>query len=374
MKRIILVRSTKPESDSRLTKTASFLFDLGYDLLILGWNRNGDAKNKEEIRIGNRTIKTRLFGEVCPHGQGVKNTFRLLHFMKWVKKELKKEKDNVFAIHACDFDCGTPVRKFAKKYNVKYVYDIYDLFSLSRRMPKCLIPFINHKDKKIINNAFATIICTDERKAQISFAKPKRLFVIYNSPEIPNDLRNKNVFDSKVLKICYVGIFSNNRLLSEICDEVSKNQNIHLYIGGFGVLEEKISSFAKNFENITFMGAMQYQKVLELESNCDALFATYDPSVKAHKMSAPNKFYEAIGLNKPIIVCKDTGIDNLVTKYDVGEVCEYSGASFVKACNNLLNKDRYNLCVKNTNEAYPHYSFEKNKETIKTIYDLIEEN
>ena len=52
-------------------------------------------------------------------------------------------------------------------------------------------------------------------------------------------------------------------------------------------------------------GKLQYSQTLALESQCDIRVATYDPSIRNHKYSAPNKFYESLMLGKPIIMAKD---------------------------------------------------------------------
>ena len=44
----------------------------------------------------------------------------------------------------------------------------------------------------------------------------------------------------------------------------------------------------------------------------------YDPNVPNHRYSAPNKFYEALALGKPIVVAKGTGIDVEVERLGVG--------------------------------------------------------
>ena len=50
-----------------------------------------------------------------------------------------------------------------------------------------------------------------------------------------------------------------------------------------------------------------------------------------HQLCAPNKFYEALALSKPIIVCKGTGIDNIVQENKIGIVINYSASEFYDA-------------------------------------------
>lgn len=75
---------------------------------------------------------------------------------------------------------------------------------------------------------------------------------------------------------------------------------------------------------------------MDLESKGKVLFAVYNPDVPNNRLSAPNKFYESLALGKPIIVCRGTGIDKLVKKYNLGLSIPYNANEFYKALNTLL--------------------------------------
>ena len=108
---------------------------------------------------------------------------------------------------------------------------------------------------------------------------------------------------------------------------------------------------------------LEYDKVLRLESECDVLFATYNPEIANHKYSAPNKLYEAMALGKPIIVCKNTGVDNIVNKYDLGVTIDYNNVEFIKCLDQLQNKN-YKKSVELYNSTY---SWDKMKDKILKI-------
>ena len=368
--KIVIVRSTFPNSDSRLLKTVYFLKRSGYEPIVLAWDRDGKAEGQEHFKSFDVDFKCILFNCHTPHGRGIKNFFNILKFQRWVISQLKSMKD-IFAVHACDLDCGYPANKFCKKRKINYVYDIYDLYSASRRMPSLLKSFFNNLEKKVIDDSFSTIVCTEERKEQISFSKQKNIVVVYNSPRIQSLEECKIVAPKKVLKICYIGVLTEDRLLKEILELVSDNDFLRLEIGGFGPLKDIVQNYSVKFSNIKYLGELPYSEVLCVESKSDALFAVYDPSIEGNKMSAPNKFYEALALGKPIIVCKGTGIDATVGKLNVGLSCEYTKESFLDACKQLLNNDTYLMLSENARKAYSNYSFEANMEKVSSIYSTI---
>ena len=103
------------------------------------------------------------------------------------------------------------------------------------------------------------------------------------------------------------------------------------------------------------------------------MFATYNPDIKNHKFSAPNKFYEAGALSKPIIVCDGTGVDELVSQYNTGLIIKYNADAFYGALNKLINdKTLQKNLAENGRVAYlSNFSWDIMKSRIKGLYENI---
>ena len=101
------------------------------------------------------------------------------------------------------------------------------------------------------------------------------------------------------------------------------------------------------------------------------MFATYDPDIKNHKYSAPNKVYEAMALGKPIIVCKDTGIDKLVIENNTGCAIEYNAESFIEGIKLLvLNEENLEKIKINAQRLYnEQYSWKSMELKLLEIYE-----
>jgi len=101
------------------------------------------------------------------------------------------------------------------------------------------------------------------------------------------------------------------------------------------------------------------------------LFATYDPNIPNHKYSAPNKIYEAMSLGKPIIVCKNTGIDKLIIENKLGYAIDYSSKEFKKTLKNIKSQDLKDIS-KNAKKLYNEkYNWKKMEEVLIDIYKYI---
>lgn len=336
MKTVIFIRTYSIYNDSRDVKEILSLYNAGYHVIVLGWDRD----NKAILRcrdIFPRDIEFEFFPANLDT-IGFRNIDKLFAWFKWeyntIKRITKGKKGIIF--HACDLDAGIPVYSFLRNHNepsYKLVYDIYDYYADTHSIPSFLKKFIEKMENSIIDRADVTIICNDERKSQISNASPHKLLIIHNSP----DLRDITLPDNdSIYDFVYCGGLSNDRLLREIFQQYSEHSELKVVIAGKGINSSLAQRLSTKFSNFIFKGPVTYNEVLDLESKGKVLFAVYDPDIPNNRLADPNKFYESLALGKPIIVCRGTGIDKLVEKYNLGLTIPYDANEFYKALDTLL--------------------------------------
>lgn len=369
-KRVIMLRTTSIVDDSRITKEANALLKNGYQVTIYGWDRSQKIKGNI-LKLENGEIHLDYCSIPCSYGGGIKNILKILQFFRQLKKYLKQNHKNYDIIHSCDLDTGIIARKIARKYQKKLVYDIFDYYTDSHSFPKPISTILEGIEVKTINHADVTILCTEQRKEQICKAHPKKIITIHNTPNIPANLKDidfKIKGKSKNIKVVYVGVLQDHRLLKEISEQVKDHDNIELHIGGFGIYENYFKQMDKKYDNIYFYGSMEYKNVLKLESQADILFATYDPSILNHKYSAPNKVYEAMALGKPIIVCKNTGVDKIVEEHHFGLTIAYNGQDFIKA---VLEIQKINYKPNEIKKAYALFHWDTMETRLVEAYEKL---
>lgn len=358
-KRVLFLRSTSIIDDSRALKEIEALVKDGYQVSVYGWDRNGKKPNST-LKFKNGTAHLEYCSLSCSYGGGLKNLFKMLRFQWNLAKYLKKNKKNYDIIHSCDLDTGMVAKRYAKKYHKKLVYDIFDYYIDAHSFPSPISKLLENQEIKTINRADVTIICTEQRQKQIVKAYPKKVMVIHNTPNIPTDLSStSSMKKNHKIKIVYVGVLQDHRLLKEITEQLKDNNQIELHIGGFGIYEDYFQGMAKAYPNIYFYGSMEYLDVLKLESQADILFATYDPTIPNHKYSAPNKIYEAMALGKPIIVCEGTGIDKVVTTNHFGVAIPYDSKAFEEAITKIMKQNYKSEEIKKVYSLYHWDTMEK---------------
>ena len=332
MKRVAFIRSDGIYMDSRAIKEVTALLEAGYHVMVLGWDRDGAALAQcRKIFTGKNEPEYYFFdSKVIGIIGGIRNISVVLKWLKWVYKQLKAI-GQIDIVHACDFDTGAAAYYYCKRHKVKLLYDIYDYYVDTHSMPSPLRGIVERMEINTINLADLTIICTEERKEQINKSKPRDLIVLHNSPDVPEVPEIQVEYD-----YAYCGDLNNVRLIDAIFDHYKENDDLRCYFVGNGDLVNVAEQLDAQYDNFTFGGrALPYSDVILLESKAMCLAAIYDPSYRNHQLCAPNKFYEALALAKPVIVCRGTGIDRIVEKYDIGIVIDYDGPAFYRAVREL---------------------------------------
>lgn len=367
MCKVVYIRSTNIYDDSRATKEILALLEAGYFIHVLGWNRDGSAKEKTHkvFQKYENQIKCSFFNVTLESGIGLKNIHILFRWIKWIKLQIKKE-HNIRAIHMCNLDCTIGLNSYCKKNNIRTIYDIYDYYIDSHNIPKLLKGTVEKLEINAINKSDITIICTEERKEQIAKAKPKKLIVIHNSPSIKQNLKDVVKYD-----YVYCGSLTEKRLIKEILNNYSNFSFLKFAIAGYAKFANKAKELSEKYDGFDFFGAIPYEEVLKLESESLVISAIYEPTCRNHRLCAPNKFYEAMALEKPVIVCKGTGIDKIVKKNNIGMVINYNSDEFYNAIIELKNKPE--LCKemgRNARKLYEEkYRWEIMKERLLEAYN-----
>ena len=369
-----MIRSHIVPPDPPVEKAARFLVKKGYEVKVVCWDRDDNYKIKTDyMPVEEGGIEIVKFGIKGTFSGGIKkNLVPMIKFLQRLSKYMKENKDSFDIIHAFDLDTGLVANKYAKKYNKKFVYHILDFYAACRlKKSTFLYNAVKNVEFNVINNADATIVCSEKRIEQIEGSNPKKLLVIHNTPEKVDF--NASKIENDKMKIVYAGVFLYGRLIDELLEIVEADEKMELHIAGFGEMEEKIASLSQKCERIHYYGKLPYNEVLKIESECDIMTVLYDPKIPNHNYAAPNKLYEALMLGKPFIMCKNTGWDEVVEKEKIGILIECGKEGLRRGLNTLYeNKANWEqMSVKGKQLYNDKYSWDVMKTRISSLYDEI---
>lgn len=151
------------------------------------------------------------------------------------------------------------------------------------------------------------------------------------------------------------------------------DDRFELYIAGFGELEGYIKDCGSKCDRIIYRGKLPYDEVLAMECSCDIMTAMYSPNVVNHRYAAPNKLYEAMMLGKPVIMCKNTGWDEVITQNNIGILADASKEGVRDALNMIYSeRDQWHIMSENGKKLYQNmYSWEIMKKRLIDIYNSV---
>ena len=339
--------------EPRLNNYLNFLSEKNINYKIIAWNRNGKAINKDNISFFKKRAK---------YGTMYKNIPNKIQWMIFVFKEILRLRDNYDVIHACDIDAALPAFIANLFVNKKFIFDVFDWMSVEANnniVYKIIDKFQNYVYKK----ADAVILCEEERKEQAKSSN-NNIFILPNIPtykqiNFTDAEIDINKFHKKFnLVISYVGVFDECRGLENLLDVVSMRPEILLNIAGFGTIEQTVKLYSEKYNNNVFYGRVDYEKGQCIIKNSDLMYAMYFLSNPVHKFAAPNKFYESLVCEIPLITTKNTLVGNKVEKLNTGFVIDEDLNSLTDLLNNISEKsisEKKVNCYNNWNNIYSTY-------------------
>ena len=335
---IAYTRSSNIYDDSRATKEILAFIEAGYKVIVYGWNRDGRALYECEKLF--ESYKDRLLLHFFEGNQGsgvFGKIFARYQWNKWLKKKLLLNPE-IAVIHSCDYDTGSAVKTVSKKRNIEYIYDIFDYYVDAHPVPRILQHFVEKKEVQVINSACATIICTEERREQIKNARPKKLAIIHNSPDVAKIEEVPVKYD-----YAYCGSLYGYRLIEEILNKYQDHKQLKFVFAGTGPLEEELNSIP-NIENVGFKSGEELEKLIR-----EARFSIY-PSEWYE--NCPFSVMESQMYGTPVLGARIGGIPELIKEGETGELFESGNAEELKEkiselYNDKAKTDRYSDNCKN---------------------------
>ena len=330
---VFFVLGMSPRIDRRIREFVKN----GFDVEVYG----GSAKSSKKYEV-NDVYKYNVLYEL-----GEKSTYleRLRHFPQMLK--IIKEHDKrttlfyFFSLNVATLIWAAP--------RIKYIYEESDML-FDRFRNSFLRKFVIHINKRIIKKSVLTVF-TSEGFADYYYGdnKPTNLVVIPNrvSPDcIHYPSKGKEKIDFNKLKIGFAGNVRYQSILnvSDVVVEKFDGFVFHYFGDTIGLSSEQVKHIQTQ-PRVFIHGSYKYPSGLaEVYDSLDFIVCTYDATGVNPQYAEPNKLYEAIFYNTPIIVSSNTFLAKKVEKLGIG---------FSVDAND--KKDIYNKLKSITPEKYKSY-------------------
>ncbi|MCD4845137.1 MAG: glycosyltransferase family 4 protein [Methanosarcinales archaeon] len=371
--KVILIRSNPIDPDIRITKEAQTLADAGYNVNILGWDRE---KKYPEIECRSNYLIHRIKLK-APFG--MKIVFYLPIW--WIYEFIWLLKERWDIVHASDFDTFIPALIAAKIKKKPIIYDIYDFYADVVTLPKLLRWTTAKIDKIFMKFASAVIIVDKSILKQIGGYINNYIVIIMNTPkDVFKNIKLEKKTENKkdIFTIFYLGGIYKTRYpnLDKIILSIKGMSDVELIIGGYAD-DNTIHELKKNMENMNnakFIGKITDEEAIKHTIKADLLFALYDPSGLSNRYLSPNKLFEAMMYAKPILVSENSTMAEIVRENNYGIVVNCRDVKEIKGAIIKLKNDP-GLCRQlgeNARKAYDEkYNWQIMEQRLLGLYDKL---
>ncbi|WP_196890685.1 glycosyltransferase [Aureivirga marina] len=315
MKKVVISVINDLVTDQRVEKVANTLFQNDYDVLLIGRK----LPNSLPINRSYKTHRMRLFFQ-----KG--KLFYLEYNIRLFWKLLFTKKDILLSN---DLDTILGNYLVSKISNTTLVYDSHELFTevpelihrpkskaIWESLEKAILPKIKHS--YTVCNSIADFY---NKKYNSNFKVIRNVPLLnpkteeYTNDEL--DLNNKKV-------IIYQGAINVGRgieLMIEMMDFLPSNYI--LLIAGDGDIMNKIQSIVqeKKLQNrIKVLGKITPKKLKTLTQKAHIGLSFEEDLGMSYKFALPNKLFDYIHAEIPVLVSNLPEMANIVKKYDIGEI------------------------------------------------------
>ena len=326
--------------------------------LFIGWLRKGKRKI---VNFKNKFL----------------NKFFKLHKLKFNLLFARKCKDSDI-IHCNDLltlPMGVIVKKFYNK-DVKIVYDAHEyetelngLKGGKKRFRKLLEKsLIKYADKVItVSNSIA-----EEYVRLYGIEKPS---LVLNTPPhtaiVKQDIFRETFGIKKSQTIfLYQGGLVNGRGIEDILASFKEinNENSVIVFMGYGVFEDTIKEASKQYNNIFFHSAVSPSVLLNYTSSADFGISMIEDICLSYRYCLPNKMFEYIMAEVPVIVSNLPEMKNVIDTHKVGVVANGTDRKSLEDAIIVATKLDKKTLNKNIKNAKKIFNWEEQEKVLLKVY------
>jgi len=386
MKKVVSIVLNNFKNDSRVQKENISLQNAGYGVQVVALWEDG-VKEKEivqNIPVHRVKLKSKNWS---------KNKFvQLIKYFEFLYKVSKKYK-NTDILHCNDLNT-LPIGVIAKKFyneNIKIVYDAHEYeINDTPNESKYKIKLKYILEKYLIKYADAVITVSESiANEYVKLYNIKKPSLVLNTPPY-KEIDKKDIFREKfnipkeTTIFLYQGGLSSGRgieILLETFKQLNQKPTINTLITnnkytntpiiifmGYGELEQEIKEIAKEYNNIYFYSAVTPDILLDYTSSADFGISTIEESCLSYRYCLPNKMFEYIMAEVPVIVSNLPEMNKIVESHKVGVVAKENTPQGLKeAIQKAIKLDKEKLKT-NIKKLKTIYNWENQEKVLLQTY------
>ena len=373
MKKIISIVLNNFKNDSRVLKENISLQKAGYDVKVIALHDGSSLQEFDNIQ-GVSVHRVKLKSK-----EWSKNKFiQILKYFEFIYRVIKQYKYDCDIVHCNDLDAlpiGVIVKKIYNK-DVKIVYDAHEYETEISGLTGFRKIIIKILEKKLIKYTNSVITVSDAIASEyVRLYKIDKPVVVLNTPPFfefinkPNIFRNTFNIKKEQVIFLYQGGLCKNRGVEIVLETFKtlndKNHSLHdkavIVFMGYGPLENFIQEATQKYDNIYFHHAVPPDILLNYTGSADVGISLIEDVSLSYRYCLPNKFFEYIMADIPVIASNLYEMKKVIDKYKIGYAIENTPEILIEAINDFVKSDKqaFNVNIKKVKTVYNWENQEK---------------
>ena len=372
--KIISLLVTNFKNDNRVYRMAKSLATNGYPTTVVAWKKGGvvERENYKGVEV-ERVI---VSADRWRRANLIVGAIQYFEFALRVVSRYRK----VDLWHCNDYEAyfiGVLAKMTRPK--LKLVYDCHELES-HRNGKSGFIRIVVRTFEHIFIHWSKLVITVSPsiQEYYSSVFKLKNVALVRNLPNEmhishSNTLREKLGLKNSQRIFLYQGMLGKGRGIQVLLNafEARPTTDAVIVFMGFGAFKEMIESYALSNENIFFVPAVSYAEIPLYTGSADVGVNSVEPTCLSYKYSLPNKLFEYIQSEIPVLTNPLPDCVALVNEFQVGKVIlSWSVNGINEVVDDMLKED-LSLYQDHLKAAKKILNWEVEEQVLLSVYNSI---
>ncbi len=369
---------------SRDYRELEICLELGMDVIVLA---KGENSRRRAIEIVNRFVVHRY--TTRPLGTRIPNMVNRIVSVFLLVAYVRNMKPDIISGH--DIICLTIgwMSNWFRKDKASLIYDSHE-YELGRNKRRSTIQLyiIKKWEKFMINRSQLMIVVNDSIADEV-----KKIYRLKNRPLVIRNIAHKWNVDNRLCNeirkeiigaedverkkklFLYCGVICEGRGIERAIKILTYDDNYMLLILGNAASRTYLKKLIDSANELGVKSrlrhheAVPYNQMWKYIGACDVGLFLGAGSARSYYLSLPNKIFEYIQANVPILASDLPEIARIINKYEVGLTCKPNEEATIKeALDKMFIEDKWNIFKKNTFIAKEELCWEIEKKGLMDAY------
>ena len=286
--------------------------------------------------------------EIITRDKNIGKLQKIKFFSSTIKRIIKENKEN-----SIFYFFGYEIASFAWFNGCKnYIYEEADV-TASRSKNNIIRRILLTIDRAIIRKSKLTVFTSQgfvkylfgEKPPQNITLMPNKLSTYFNAEKKAEVVLSK--MDIGHIKFGFIGLIRYPNTIIRFAKVIGKHFPQHeFHFFGDAEKKEYIDEELCSYKNVVMHGAFENPKDLQnIYSKIDISIVCYDTASGNVRIAEPNKLYESIFFETPIVVSSGTFLEDRVKEYNVGYAIDSSKDDNIIDFVNNITKQNINAVI-----------------------------